>query len=365
MIRRIVIDALQVGSTPTGVGQQARAIGEALHDIPLALELELRCTASARPLLQPSFPLETRVSTPLASNRPRIRRIVHQLALQPMHDDASTLLVCLGDQGPPWGRARTLLVINDVRRLALPDTSHRVEALYYRLVVPRAARHAYMLATISEFSRDEIARVLGRSAQVVAHHPAPRTEHPARTPDAGHLLVVGALRPYKGCETVVHALASLGAGARPRLVFAGPDEGYRETLKRLAAEAGVADLVDMAGWVPDAELGRLYDDALATISPSTYEGYGFAVGQSLSRGLPTVASAIEPHLEIGRDAILSFPPGDASALARQIVRLSDRELRFDLAARALARSRALTAARPTWRDVILEAASSETGDRDQ
>jgi glycosyltransferase involved in cell wall biosynthesis len=365
VIRRVVIDALQVGSTPTGVGQQARAIGAALHDLPSELQLELRCTSSARPLLEPFFPRETRVTTPLVSNRPRYRRIAQQLALQPLRDDRSTLLVCLGDQGPPWGRARTLLVVNDLRRLTAPGTSARVEGLYYRVLVPRAARHAYQLATISEFSRAEIGRVLGRSARVIAQHPAPHAERPAPTPDGGYLLVVGALRSYKGCETAVDALAALAPTIRPRLVFAGPDEGYGGTLKSLAGEAGVSDFVDIRGWVSEAELGRLYDHALATVNPSTYEGYGLAVGESLARGLPTVASAIPPHLEVGGDAALTFPPGDGPALARLLQRLTDRHLRVELGARALARSRELTAAGPTWRDVILEAASNETGGADQ
>jgi glycosyltransferase involved in cell wall biosynthesis len=211
--------------------------------------------------------------------------------------------------------------------------------------------------TISEFSRHEIRRVAGRSAEVVAHHPAPRTEEPAPTPDGGHLLVVGALRSYKGCTTVVDALATLSPAARRRLVFAGPDEGFGRELRRTIEDARLADLVEIRGWVPDAELERLYGGALATVSPSTYEGYGLAVGQSLARGLPTVASAIPPHLEIGGEAVLSFPPGDGSALAGVLRRLDDRQLRLELGQAALARSRELAGARPNWREVIVAAAS--------
>jgi glycosyltransferase involved in cell wall biosynthesis len=85
-----------------------------------------------------------------------------------------------------------------------------------------------------------------------------------------------------------------------------------------------------------------------------YEGYGLPVAESVARGLPTIASDIPPHREIGADAVLYFPPGDARALAD---RIAEARGRYDeLAGAALARSAALARTRPTWRDLILEAA---------
>jgi glycosyltransferase involved in cell wall biosynthesis len=184
---------------------------------------------------------------------------------------------------------------------------------------------------------------------------------PTATPDGGHVLVVGALRKYKGGETVVEALAALDPTSRPRVVFAGPDEGYGSALMRTIREAGLQNFVELRGWVSDEELERLYGEAIATVNPSTYEGYGLAVGESLARGLPTVASDIPPHLEIGRDALLTFAAGDAQALAVVLQGLRDSRHRHELARRALARSHELAAKGPTWRDVILQAVSSHNG----
>jgi glycosyltransferase involved in cell wall biosynthesis len=274
-------------------------------------------------------------------------------------DGRDTLLLCLGDQGPVLGRARVLLVVNDVRRLTAPETSGRAERLWYRLLVPRAARHADTLVTISEFSRAAIERVLGASALVVAQHPTPVASEPAETPDGGAVLVVGALRRYKGLRTVVEALALLAPEERPRVVVCGPDEdGCADDLRRRAAAAGVGSSLELRGWVGDRELEALLVSAAATVSPSLHEGYGLGVAESLARGLPTVASAIPPHLEIGADAILSFPPGDAKALAAALRRLRDRETRLALGTRALERSRELAQAHPTWTELVLAAAET-------
>ncbi len=343
MIERVVVDALQVPAAFTGVGRQAIAIGAQLSDLPAGLELEVRCTRELRPVLEPAFPPGTRFRTPLRRSRPRLLRIVQQQLVSPLRDGRSTLLVCLGDQGPLFGRARVLLAVNDVRRLTAPGGSGRLERLWYGFVVPRAVRHASAVVTISEFSRGEIARVLHPRVpvRVVAQAPPPvAAVRPAR--DDGPFLVVGALRPYKGLETIVRTLALVDAD----VVVAGPDEGHGGELAGLR----------LLGWVPDAELEELYAAALATIHASTYEGYGLALAESLARGLPTVASDIPAHREVGGDAVLYFAPGDAAALAGRLREIrGSAELRAELAAKALARARELPAAGISWREAILAA----------
>jgi glycosyltransferase involved in cell wall biosynthesis len=357
MVRRIVVDALQVGTTPTGLGRQVLAIGLALAELPESFELELRCSRAAAPLLAPAFPARTHVRTPIAASRPRSRRIIRQLVVQPLLDGRDSLLVCVGDQAPVFGRARVLLLLNDVRRLTAAETSATLERLWYRLLVPWSVRHAGTLVTISEFSRMEIDRVLGASAILVAPHPRPVAGEPAETPDGAPFLVVGALRRYKGLQTVVDALALLMPAERPQIVVCGPDEdGCADNLRQSAAALGVEPWFELRGWVHERELEGLLGSAAATVNPSLHEGYGFGVAESLARGLPTVASAIPPHLEIGGEAILAFPPGDARSLADALRRLRDRGIRLDLAARALQRSRELAQAQPTWAEIIVAAA---------
>jgi glycosyltransferase involved in cell wall biosynthesis len=358
-VERIVLDALQIPAEFSGVGRQALMIGAQLQQLPPGLTLEVRCPADVRMLLECAFPRGTRFRTPLRHSRPRLLRLLYQQLAAPLLDRRSTLLVCLGDQGPLWGRARVLLVVNDVRRLLHPETSGALERAFYRVLVPLAVRHATSVATISEFSAHELKRALRRPAaiRVIAHHPPPRVDAPRRRPVDGHLLSVGALRAYKGPETAIDALAALEPKERPELLLVGPAEGRAAELGARAQAAGVADRVRLLGWLDEAELEPLYECALATVNPSTYEGYGLPVAESLARGLPTIASDIPPHREIGGDDILYFAPGDPRSLAgcfRRLVR--EPELWRTLARSALERARELQRARPTWRDVILEAA---------
>jgi glycosyltransferase involved in cell wall biosynthesis len=361
--RRIVIDALQVPKTFSGLGRQALAIGSDMHDLPSARTLELRCAVETAPLLKEAFPPGTLFRTPIRRSRPRLLRIGYQQLWAPLLDPASTTLVCLGDQAPLIGRAKVVLTIHDVRRLTEPATSGRLEAFYYRFVVPRAARHATAVITISEFSRQEIARALGPSVRtkVVAHHPQPKVAEAAPSSDGSHVLVVGALRRYKGVTVVLDALAQLTPGERPRVTFVGAAEDPAVDFQRYAESLGVADAVDAVGWVEEDELDRLYRTAVATVSPSTYEGYGLSVGESLAYGLPTIASGIPPHREVAGDAALYFESGHASELADCLRRtVGSQELRVSLGRRALERSRALASSpAPSWRELILATATSD------
>lgn len=351
----VVVDALQVGAEPTGVGRLVAAVGRALHDLPPDVRLELRCTREGRPLLAPAFPASARVHTPLRRSRPRWLRIAYQQLVAPLRDHPGTILVCLGDQGPLWGNARVVLSINDVRRLVRPQTSTFVERAYYRFLVPRAARRASLVVTVSEFSRAQIRQVLGTFApvEVAPIHPAPGERRLGGDPD-GHVLVVGALRRYKSVETVVEALAIVPDELRRRVLVAGPLEGRAAVLRRLSHECGVADWFHLLGWIDETKLARLYETAAATISPSTYEGYGLSVAESLSYALPTIASDIPPHREVAGEAALYFPAGDAAALAEQIRRvLGDGEVRASLAGRARRRAEQLAQVTPAWYELIV------------
>lgn len=351
----ILVDALQVPSQFSGVGRQVLSLGRELHRLPEELELEVRCPADVRPIIEPAFPSRTRFKTPLPRSRPRIIRIAYQQLVAPARDGESVLLVCFGDQGPVRGRASVLLVVNDLRRIRHPGTSGGLESAYYRFLVPRAVRHASSVVTISEFSRNQIRDALGVEARVVADHPPPQVDEPS-TGASGPFVVVSALRPYKGIETAIDALARLPAGTRHELVLVGTDEGRGEELRRYARSRGVADSVHLLGWLSDERLRDLYGSAVATVNPSIYEGYGLPVAESLSYGVPTIASEIPPHREVGGDAALYFRPGDGADLAVAMQRVvEDAALQSTLADRALARSRELAALGPKWADVVLDA----------
>jgi len=83
--------------------------------------------------------------------------------------------------------------------------------------------------------------------------------------------------------------------------------------------------VVLLGTVPDAELPGWYAAADVLAFPSTKEGWGLAVLEAMSAGLPVVASDLPVFREFltpGRDALL-VPVDNAPALAAALAKVLD------------------------------------------
>ncbi len=126
----------------------------------------------------------------------------------------------------------------------------------------------------------------------------------------------------------MRALAALrDSGRDPVLAIVGGHsfQDYRAYAERVLAmlpELGLrlgTDVVQL-GTVPDDELPGWYAAADVLAFPSTKEGWGLAVLEAMSAGLPVVASDLPVFLEYlrpGKDAVI-VPAGDAAALAKAL-----------------------------------------------
>ena len=157
---------------------------------------------------------------------------------------------------------------------------------------------------------------------------------------------------------MIDALAVLAENVRPVLLFVGSDEGARTALQARIDQGGVGETVRFSGWVSDEELAELYRTCTATVSASLYEGYGLPVAESLSYGIPTIASDIAAFREVAAGAAAYFETGNLSSLASVIHDvMTDEQLRANLGRQAAERSTELGRLQPTWRNVIEDATS--------
>jgi glycosyltransferase-like protein len=230
----------------------------------------------------------------------------------------------------------------------------------------RAILEPDRILVVSEHWRDLLYRDYGSQAEVVHNGvDAARFQHAdpaqarelrrrARAADRPLILSVGGIEPRKGSDTLVQAIAALKkAGRDPVLAVVGGHsfQDYRPYRDRvLASLPGLGlrldDDVVLVGTVPDAELPAWYAAADLLAFPSTKEGWGLAVLEAMSAGLPVVASDLPvfgEYLTSGRDALL-VPVDDPSALAAALAAVLDNP---DLAARLRAKALA-TAQRFTW-----------------
>lgn len=164
------------------------------------------------------------------------------------------------------------------------------------------------------------------------------------------LLSVGAIVPRKDHGTLIAALTKLRDAAW-RLTIVGnttraPD--HVAAIRRQIEAAKLGDRIVLAGELDDAALEEAWQKADLYVASSLHEGYGMAIAEAISRGLPVVTTEAGAVSEwLSRSASLMVPCGDAEALGRAIARVLD-EPETRMALQRGAREERMRL--PGWRD---------------
>jgi glycosyltransferase involved in cell wall biosynthesis len=147
------------------------------------------------------------------------------------------------------------------------------------------------------------------------------------------VLYLGRLKRYKRIDLIIEAFARLThALPQARLVIAGTGTAAPDLRKRVD-RLGLAERVELTGFVSESEKLRLLRGAWVHVLTSPKEGWGIANLEAAACGTATVASD-SPGL---RDSVLPgqtgflVPHGDVATLANRIqVMLTDPALRESL-----------------------------------
>jgi glycosyltransferase involved in cell wall biosynthesis len=232
--------------------------------------------------------------------------------------------------GPLAGPFARVLTVHDLLFRRHPEYLTPLMRAGTELLLPRAARRAHELITVSRTSRDDIIRLLGVPADRVAAIPngwtPPRTRGDAglarerfQLGDRPVALSVASDLPHKDLGVLVDALRRIPREERPLLVFAGHGTD-RGTLPAQARAAGVEDDTALLGGVDPATLEHLYAAAALVVASTRAEGFGLPVIEAFGRGIPVACSDLPVLREVAGDLAQWFRPGDAQSAADAIRR---------------------------------------------
>jgi glycosyltransferase involved in cell wall biosynthesis len=194
------------------------------------------------------------------------------------------------------------------------DPAHmgRKDRLVFRRVVPRAARRAARVLTVSERSKRDLVELYGVPEErvVVTPNGVDPAFHPGDPGDRHeYALSVGAIQSRKNQLAAFEAAQAAGLP----LVVAGPEKD-----PALAAELRARG-ARLEGYVDTERLAELYRGAACVVQASLYEGFGLPVIEAMACGTPVVAVR-EPALEevAGDAAVLVDEPALADGIRRAL-----------------------------------------------
>ena len=304
----VVVDADVLGRRRTG--DETYVLNLLRELAPLAGEAGLRIAAATRrPDLVPAGIEPVELRTPVQELRMawtlprRLRRLGAALG----HFQYAL---------PPALPCPAVVTIHDLSFERDPALMGRRDRFVFKRVVPRAARRAARVLTVSERTRADLRELYGVPDDRIVV--TPNGVDPAFSPGAGahdYVLLVGAVQERKN---PLAALAAAREAGMP-LVVAGP---AKDTALARELERGGARLT---GYVEQEELARLYRGAACLVMPSRYEGFGLPVLEAMASGTPVVAVP-EPALqEVAGDAAVWADEADLADGIRRA--LAERESR--------------------------------------
>lgn len=207
--------------------------------------------------------------------------------------------------------APSVVTLQDVQHLDLPQLFSRGERAFRMLAYHRSARSAQILVVPTAFVRERVVDSLGIDTariRVIGYGVDHARFFPTNEPREQFLLYPARAWPHKNHARLYEAFAILRRD-RPELRLVLTSGGH---------SGPVPDGVDIRGQVSGDELVSLYRRAAALVFPSLYEGFGLPLLEAMACGCPVACSNIPTLLEVCGDAAQTFQPDDSAAIAAAV-----------------------------------------------
>jgi glycosyltransferase involved in cell wall biosynthesis len=209
---------------------------------------------------------------------------------------------------PSFCSCKTIATIHDLGYLLYKDQFTKKDL--YQLInwTKQSIKKASSLIAVSEFTKNEIIKTYGIKAKkiFIAYNgvtPPKKINPPKVSVKKPYFLYVGTLKPNKN---IPYLIESFSKTKKSYLVIAGKKGWLYEDIFAQVKKLKLEKRVIFTGFISENDKWYLYKNAIATVIPSLYEGFGIPAIESQIMGTPVIASTIPVFKEIlGDSAVLT------------------------------------------------------------
>ena len=271
----------------------------------------------------PSYPLWEQVALPRAAKKAKV-----------------DLLHCTSNTAPIWCNIPLVLTLHDIIFLEPRDKSNKslyqnMGWFYRRLVVPRILDKCQRIITVSNFEKDNIVRKLGIEEERMAmiYNGYNEWFKPLSSPrpldglEAGFLFFLGNTDPKKNTERTLIAYSNYlerSCVKRP-LLMADLDKDYLNGIITRNHIENIRKHIVMPGYIPNADLPFIYNNAFAFLYTSLRESFGIPLLEAMACGTPVITSNTSSMPEIGGSDAILVNPEKADEIADALIKLESDE----------------------------------------
>ena len=350
---RVLVSCIPFDGGKSGISVYVREVVRELcrqgHELTLLMEPGVKGDDIRQPTSDVGRRLSNVVRAPRWTRRAVFSMLWHLLVLpfwiRRHRRDFDGFVICAANRRVcAWYPVPTVATVHDLANFHVPGKYSRMRMFYLAHVLPRFAKKAHRLVSVSAATKADMVRFWKcREEDVTVLY------NGLRTSDFGLRACSGSLKsevrsllyisriehPGKNHVRLIEAYGRLPrsmAESHP-LVIAGADWKDAEAVHAAAAASPHADLIRFTGFVPDGEMDKLWGEAGFYVFPSLFEGFGLSLVEAMARGIPCACSNNGSLGEIAGDVAVTFDPEDVGAIADALLRLvaepeRDREARI-------------------------------------
>lgn len=225
-----------------------------------------------------------------------------------------------------------VIVMHDLAFEHFPDHVNALTARYYRHFTPKFAKKAKRIATVSEYSKQDIVKLydIAPGKIDVVYNGSNELFVPLREEEkvkirqqftGGHpyFIYAGALQPRKNIINLFLAFDSFkkNNSCNAKLVMAGRNWSYHEAMKVHEAMQYREEVI-FPGHLTRTDLSRLLGAAEALVYISLFEGFGIPIVEAMHCDVPVITSNISSMPEVAGEAGLLVDPYSVADIAEKM-----------------------------------------------
>ncbi|MDB5200727.1 MAG: hypothetical protein JWQ27_136 [Ferruginibacter sp.] len=209
---------------------------------------------------------------------------------------------------------------------------------YYRGMFPRFAKKANRIATISEYSKEDIVKLYGIQPALIDNvscgikdkffpleKAAIETVREKYSGGQPYFFFVGSMHPRKNILRLLKAFNQFKkeSGSGFKLILAGhilwDDTDIKQVMDGLEYKSDVI----FTGRVNDEDLNKLLGSAHALCFVPIFEGFGLPIVEAFQAGVPVICSNVTSMPEVAGDAALQVDPFSEIEIAAAMKKLAE------------------------------------------
>ena len=224
----------------------------------------------------------------------------------------------------PYGiskrNVKSVVTIHDVIFERYPKQYAFFDRMMYRHKTKSCIAQADRVLSISHQTTDDLKKYYGLSDDKVSlvyqtcNPTFTDTPTPFKPKSNDYFLYVGSVIERKNLLSILMAMTKIEQSLRKKFVIVGTGGAYYKKAQSFAAENKLEPWLEWKGIMNNNDLRRLYENSIALIYPSIFEGFGIPVIESMFAGRPVITSNLSSLKEVGGEAAILIDPFNVSEL---------------------------------------------------